>query len=300
MKLNYLIKYQSFKSIKEMDDNVQNHINSNKCLTASTIKTLYCIAKHSLSYYGACHLKSETIAREIGFSERTVYRATKVLHEKGIIQKHKTTKSTGNGATIFVIAPYIMTSNVSHSMSVTCQSLETHVSTTAPTVTHVKNETVTSFSTSSFNPSYVNTCNTYNAGDNYGIGLVIKEITGHLESHVQDELCKVGLGSIKKYMGIYDIPFEVMERIVINCTHSLIKKSGVKNVFAMYSSMIKRQVEQSQKSHERVNEKSNSLIKRSKELLPDWFEKRNEIKQEDNSGIDFALAQKQFLERLGN
>ena len=167
MNLQYLIKYKSFASVEDMDATVQEHISTHQDqLTESTKAVLYCLASHSLTAVGASHLKTETIANEIGVSTQTVYRATKKLAELGIITKHKTVKRTGQGASIYVIAPKINTRNVSHSMREACQSLETHVKPVVSTDSHVKTETVTkNLSTSSFNPFVVNNVNTYSPCD---------------------------------------------------------------------------------------------------------------------------------------
>lgn len=302
MKLNYLIKYKSFNSVKEMDEMVQKHISFHKDkMTASIIKVLYALAGYSTTYYGVSHLKCETIASHLKISVRTVYRAIKVLNECGIITKVKTTKSTGNGASIYVIAPNILTQDVSHQMSQTCQSLETHVKPTVPTETHVNFDTDTkNLSTSLFNP-YVNNVNNVNARGNFGIANVIKELLSSYNEEAINEINKIAFGSIKKYISTHKMEYAQMENIVVNCANALSRKSGVKNVFAMYSAMIKRQVEQ-QSSSSTVEEKKRSFVKKTKEIVPDWFEKRNDCAQvvkENVSNIDFELERQKIMMKLG-
>lgn len=116
--LTYLKDYSYFNSVKEMDENVQQHIKRVEGkLTKATLKVLYAIAGHSIDYVGAAHLKAKTIANEIGMSTKSVYRAVKELVEFDIISKENKTKLNGiKGANIYSILPCVQ-SNVPSEMS---------------------------------------------------------------------------------------------------------------------------------------------------------------------------------------
>lgn len=314
MNLQYLIKYKSFINVEEMDTAVKEHIHSHHDqLTESAKATLYCLAGHSLSAPGASHLKAETIAAEIGVSVKTIYRATKKLVELGIITKHKTVKKTGQGASIYVIAPKINTRNVSHVMSEGSPSLETHVSLTAPTVTHVKNETVTkNLITSSLNPFVVkNVVNNVNAcASTTDLKEALRDV--YKPSTVEgnrdfEELCKIAFGRLKQYMRDYKMPYLQMESIVINCMKSLVAKEGVRSQFAMYSKMIERQVLQLfEQPIQPIVSAPQPLQQRTKEQVPEWFDKRNEQREQrsvpstvSDGAIDFEAERQKILAKLG-
>lgn len=303
MNLQYLIKYKSFATVEDMDKAVQEHINTHHDqLTESTKAVLYCLASHSLTAPGASHLKTETIANEIGVSTQTVYRATKKLAELGIITKHKTVKRTGQGASIYVIAPKINTRNVSHSMSDSCQSLETHVKPVIPTDSHVKNNTVTkNLSISSFNPFVTkNVVNNVNAC----------VMQGDLKSQLRDiynpqsvegnqafeELSKIAFGRIKQFMKSHNMPYLQMEQIVLNCMRALVNKQGVRNQFAMYSKMIERQTLQ---LFEKFIQPVQAINKPSREIVPEWFDKRNEPSTVVNNDVDYEAERAKILAKLG-
>ena len=304
MNLQYLIKYKSFNSMHEMDEMVKEHINTHRDkLTEADKEVLYCLAAHSLSAFGACHLKAITIANEIGVSERTVYRSTKKLESHGIISKHKTVKRTGNGATIYVIAPKIKCHDVSHSMSVSCQSLEIHGKPVVPTDSHGFSHTVTkNLSTSSFNP-YVNknVSNNVNACDSsYGLAIILQDIyrpQSSVEEEMFNELKKIAFGRIKQYMAKYKLSYPQIEIIVVNCMKALVSKNGVRNKPAMFSGMIKRQVEQLVKpSTSSYNERK--VV--SKEKVPDWFNDRNSaVVSSTDEVIDFEIERQKILEKIG-
>jgi len=118
MSLTYLKDFSNFNTVKEMDENVQQHIQrvGNK-ITKATLKVLYAIAGHSLKFVGAAHLKAETIANEIGMSTKSVYRSVKQLVECSIISKENKAKMNGiKGANIYSILPCVQ-SNVPSEMS---------------------------------------------------------------------------------------------------------------------------------------------------------------------------------------
>lgn len=115
---NYLKDYTNFKSIEEMDNHVKMHLQTHcNDLKQSAREVLHAIAGHALAFVGAAHLKAETIAKEIGMSVKSVYRATKELAEFGIISKENKPKKNGiKGANIYSILPCVQ-SNVLSEMS---------------------------------------------------------------------------------------------------------------------------------------------------------------------------------------
>ncbi|MFC7063974.1 hypothetical protein [Halobacillus seohaensis] len=76
------------------------------------------IARYSVKYSGASHLKTATIAEGIGKTDRTVRRVMSTLEGFGIIERINTTrkKSGGSGANIVRILPFttdVMTARLS-------------------------------------------------------------------------------------------------------------------------------------------------------------------------------------------
>jgi len=115
MAFEYLAHYETFNSVQEMDQHVEEHMAAHFYdLTESERAIVFKLASHSLEYPGACHLKAATIAVALEISTKTVYRGIKKLESLGIIKKETTVKSKGGqGASIYIILPY----NVSPSMS---------------------------------------------------------------------------------------------------------------------------------------------------------------------------------------
>ena len=87
------------------------------------------------------------------------------------------------------------------------------------------------------------------------------------ESAAFQELCKIAFGRLKQLMRSHKVPYEQMRHIVIRCMEQLVMKSGVRNEFAMYSSMIERQVQQ---LFEQPIVKPTVTTGRT-EMIPDWF-----------------------------
>lgn len=100
--------YQSFESVDEMLETVNQHIR-NHTLTKSAIKVLRFIAGRSKMVPGAAWLKVETIAKSklVSVSERTVQRAIRKLEQLGILEVHTQMRETlgGQGANVYVILP---------------------------------------------------------------------------------------------------------------------------------------------------------------------------------------------------
>jgi len=107
MAFEYLAQYETFDSVQEMNQHVEEHIQQQYYeLTESERAIVYKLASHSLNYPGVCHLKASTIADSLEISTKTVYRAIKKLESLGIIKKQTTTKEKGGrGANIYIILP---------------------------------------------------------------------------------------------------------------------------------------------------------------------------------------------------
>ncbi|MGX9135766.1 helix-turn-helix domain-containing protein [Rummeliibacillus sp. JY-2-4R] len=115
-RFEYLAPYVTFASVQEMDEQVASHIRKHIYdLTSSDQAILYKMSSHALDYPGACHLKAQTIAKDLEISVRTVFRSLKHLEELKIIKRIHTKKMNGiKGANIFSILPYNDTLSVSH------------------------------------------------------------------------------------------------------------------------------------------------------------------------------------------
>lgn len=311
MNLQYLIKYKSFASVEDMDQAVENHIAYHyEKLTPAECEVLRCLAGHSLTAYGASHLLVDTIAKEIGVTVKTIYRATKKLTDLGIITKHKTVKRTGQGASIYAIAPFKKESIVRHSMSDSCPSLETHVTPVIPTETHVKNEPVTKiFSTYSFNPSVDKNVNAYNA---HAIHSDLKEQLRAIynpqsveDNQAFEELCKIAFGRVKQYMQSHNVPYLQLEQIILKCMSDLVRKKDVRNQFAMYSKMIERQTLQLFETFLQPKMAAGiNMYGKKVGVVPDWFvpvgERKENVRNEPTEPeMDFEAERKKMLARLG-
>lgn len=107
MAFEYLAQYETFDSVQEMDQHVEEHIQQHYYdLTESERAIIFKLASHALEHPGACHLKASTIAAALEISTKTVYRAISKLESLGIIKRQKTTKvKGGRGANIYIILP---------------------------------------------------------------------------------------------------------------------------------------------------------------------------------------------------
>lgn len=106
----YLDEYSTFNSTQELNYNVKQHeVHNNDKLTASNRQVLRFIARYSVKYAGASHLKVQTIADGVDKSVRTIRRALVKLEGLSIIERKETTrpKTGGAGANIIVIQPFM-------------------------------------------------------------------------------------------------------------------------------------------------------------------------------------------------
>lgn len=107
--LNYLTDYSMFKSVKEMDEAISNHIQRNQYEMNETDRTvLMTLSRYSVKYRGVAHLKVSTIAKIVGKSTITVRRTLNKLASLHIIRKQTfmREKTGGNGANIYIILPF--------------------------------------------------------------------------------------------------------------------------------------------------------------------------------------------------
>lgn len=268
----YLAEYRTHQSIAEMNASVSGHITDAK-LGGNVRKVLECLAKHSLKFVGACHIKADTIAKELGISRSTVTRCIKKLKESHVINVFNNPKANGiKGANIYAIIflsqgePSNEPSKMSHR--------ETHGNTIVSTVdTHNIESESLSFNLS-FNPFVVSNVSTYNpSATPFDLKMQLREIYQpvSVENNQEfEELCKIAFGRLKQYMHSHSVPYLQLEQIVLKAMHDLVRKQNVKNQFAMYSSMIKRQVEQLFEQHIKPK-KSVSTFGKKVGVVPDWF-----------------------------
>ncbi|WP_182200398.1 helix-turn-helix domain-containing protein [Paraliobacillus salinarum] len=112
----YLSQYQTFDDVQELNYHVKQHTNIRKYEMNDTQRdVLQFIAQYSVKYAGASHLKTETIAKGIGKSRRTIERAISALVNLGIVEKISTVRiiSGGKGANIYRILPFVYQSDES-------------------------------------------------------------------------------------------------------------------------------------------------------------------------------------------
>ena len=295
-----LIDYATHESVDQLKLTEKRAIEMFKL--KGNLKNVYSfIVKSTFGNNGACKYLLQTIADKLNISKSTAFRSVKKLKELNLIEVHEGTKLNGiKGANIYAVIFLSQNDHADdHASVVKVTTREKHETPTGSKDEHTKNETQSLGFKLSFNP-YVNNVNNVKArGESYGIALAIKEIYSSNNECTEDqlnELVKIGLGSIKKYTSLYQLEYTQLEQIVLNCIQSLSNKTGVKNVFGMYSAMIKRQVEQIVKP---IQKPFKQLLNKSKELIPDWYEKRNERPSvDDKVSIDFELERQKILSKL--
>ncbi|MEC0273878.1 helix-turn-helix domain-containing protein [Peribacillus frigoritolerans] len=108
--MNELRKYESFKSISEMDKYVIKVLEVLE-LTELDRSLLRLLAGHSCKFVGVSFLKVQTMANKLGVSYKTVQRSLKRLKELEVIKRVRTLRvvSGGFGASITIISPYDLT-----------------------------------------------------------------------------------------------------------------------------------------------------------------------------------------------
>ena len=116
MAFEYLAQYTTFESVDDMDNQINERIKTLRFdLTKSERAIIFAIKSHCLDYPGACHLKNETIAAEVGVSLITVSRAISKLVKFGIIGKANRSKRNGiKGANVYFFLPQNDVSDMMH------------------------------------------------------------------------------------------------------------------------------------------------------------------------------------------
>ncbi|PEB82846.1 transcriptional regulator [Bacillus cereus] len=102
-----LRKYESFKSVAEMDNTIDKTLKEYNLKDSERV-ILIKLSQYSCKFVGVSYMKNQTLADSVGYSKRTVQRALKRLSELGIITRieQKRAKSGGYGAFICVINPF--------------------------------------------------------------------------------------------------------------------------------------------------------------------------------------------------
>ena len=104
--MNYLSDYQTFTTKSELNEAITEHFDRCRYQLNETERTVFLmLARHAVKYPGVAHLKTETIAKAIGKTGRTVRRALASLVALGMIKKVPFMRkvSGGNGANLFLI-----------------------------------------------------------------------------------------------------------------------------------------------------------------------------------------------------
>lgn len=107
--MHYLSDYQTFSNTQELNYHVKQQEQAHATELNATDRTiLRFIARYSVKYSGASHLKVATMAEGVGRSERTISRVLKRLESLGIIRRIGMIrpKSGGRGASIIQILPF--------------------------------------------------------------------------------------------------------------------------------------------------------------------------------------------------
>lgn len=102
-----LRKYESFKSVTEMDNTIDKTLKEYNLKDSERV-ILIKLSQYSCKFVGVSYMKNQTLADSVGYSKRTVQRTLKRLSELGIITRieQKRAKSGGYGAFICVINPF--------------------------------------------------------------------------------------------------------------------------------------------------------------------------------------------------
>jgi len=299
MVFDYLIKYQTFPTVKEMDEAVNKHIYYNGDeLPKSNREILKVFAQHSLIVPGVSRVKIATIAKETGYSETTVHRAIKRLKELHVIKVEQGTKLNGiQGANIYCIQKFSheVTELKHPRKTIEREEVET------PCGSKVEEAKIENQSITSFNPFVTKT-----VVNNVNACVMQQDLKSSLRDAYNpqsvegnkafNELCKIAFGRIKQYMRTHNMPYLQMEQIVLKAMNDLVRKQGVRNQFAMYSKMIERQT---LRLFEKFIQPVQAVNKPSREMVPKWFDKRNEPSTVVDNGVDYEVERQKILAKIG-
>lgn len=94
--LKELRQYESFASIVEMDKSIYEYIDYLRHdVRKSVIDVLLCLGKASLRCVGISFMKQATIAKDTGYSRKTINEALKTLEDIGVIDSVRTKTKAG-------------------------------------------------------------------------------------------------------------------------------------------------------------------------------------------------------------
>lgn len=305
----YLAQYRTHQTVTGLDLSVKEHLYHNyDKLTKSDKQVLTCLAQHSLQHVGACHLKTCTIAEEIGKSDSTVKRSIKRLSEMDIIGVVNTSKMNGiKGANIYRIN--FFNQEMNHRVEPSKMNHRaTHETPRSSKAQDTENETVSlkSFNLSSNLFVNKNVINNVNACGESDLQIKLRTIYNPQSTESNEtfkELCKIAFGRLKQFMHSHQVPYLQMEQIVLKAMYDLVRKQGVRNQFAMYSKMIERQTLQLFEQHIKPKQTVNTFGKKVG-VVPDWFEKGEHLEKKEQSLSEnekqyFEEQRKKLLAELG-
>lgn len=329
-----------FTSEEKMEEAVQKHI-YHKNIKGTVKKVLICINYYCKLTNGVCKVKADTLAEKSRTSRSTVMRAIKQLIELHVIKKENQTKLNGiKGASVYIILPFVKslesgdqneieTTKLTHreqidTSSLTHRDTSSEVNNTNDSHEIFQTEYIKSFTSfnsfnlfnkhnnTSNNIIYTTYSNSYAKQRNVKNELlnIYNPVSGNDEV-LFNQLCKVAFGSLKKYRQMFNLSFDTMADIVVNCMESLMKKEGVDKPDAFYSQMITNQVNNivgikcnkpQVVNKPKKQETLLDLAKRSKEKVPDWYFKRDEVQvaevQVESQAIDFEAERQKILAKL--
>ncbi|MFE4525840.1 hypothetical protein ACFRCQ_27860 [Cytobacillus firmus] len=99
-----LRKFESFKSISEMDESIYEYIDYLRNEVASSvIDVLLCLGRASLRCIGISFMKQATIANATGYSRKTINKAMKELEEFGVVDSVRTKTTKGGRPSVKVV-----------------------------------------------------------------------------------------------------------------------------------------------------------------------------------------------------
>lgn len=316
----YLKQHKTFNSVAEMDEAVKKHKEIHFNTLSETDKCLLdCISQHSLNYPGVCRVKASTLANEIGKSTKTIYRSTSKLAELNIIEKIDGTKLNGiKGASIYKILPIDETlystqcpiDNVPTTVSYRGNTQNTHNYKLSEE--NFKKQSLNSLITNSSNPLKDNTKNTYPTTQmSQRIENVLVEklkIIYHTQplENQRDfkEFYKAIPGLYKEHKGSFDE--EVIEEVMVDVMMNLLTLTGIRNEVGKFTSMVRYQFKalaykkENKLFKKHINYGAHTIYQNRTELVPDWFDKRNEptSTNSNHSDIDFEAEKKRILKKL--
>ena len=289
----YLAQYRTHQSVEELKQTEQAHIKHSK-LTGNVRNVFSYIVSRSFGNLGACKLRSQTIADNLGISRSTVTRCIKKLKDSHVIAVHNDTKGNGiQGANIYAII--FLTHSEPPNESPKLSHQETHEIPRSSKVEHVKHESESLSFNLSFNPSVNKNVNYVTAHGESDLKLQLRNIYQPVTvegNQAFEELCKIAFGRLKQYMKSHQVPYTQMEQIVLKAMSDLVRKQGVRNQFAMYSKMVERQTLQLFEQHIKPKSTTYNFGKKVG-VVPDWFEKGEHM---DKKEKPLSESEKQYFE----